>query len=172
MPAHIPANIEIFRVKEKFVDELKRSGMDYAIIRPTGFFSDMREVFRMAMSGRVYLIGAGRYKSNPIDGDDLARVCVNALTHQQKEIPCGGPEIYTGREVAELAFSVLGKEPKIINIPEWFVRFVARSVSPFLSSRNRGALEFMLTAFLNDFIAPAHEGNSLKNYFVELAQAV
>ena len=172
MPAHIPANIEIFRVKEKFVDELKRSGMDYAIIRPTGFFSDMREVFKMALSGRAYLIGGGRYKSNPIDGADLARVCVNALTHPQKEIPCGGPDIYTGREVAELAFSVLGKEPKIINIPEWFVRFVARSVSPFLSSRNRGALEFMLTAFLNDFIAPAHEGKSLKDYFVELAQAV
>ena len=172
IPAPIHANIEIFRVKEKFVAELKRSGMDYAIIRPTGFFSDMRELFRMAASGRTYLVGDGHYKSNPIDGNDLARVCVNALTQPQQEIPCGGPEVYTGREVAELAFSILGKEPKIISIPEWLVRFVARLAFPFLNSKNRGALEFMLTAFSNDFVAPAFDGKSLKDYFVELAQAV
>ena len=171
IPAHIPANIEIFRVKEKFVDELKRSGMDYAIIRPTGFFSDMRELFKWPCPAE-YISSAA----------DTIRVILSMVMiwqgyasthlHTRRRKSPAAVQRFTPAGRWLLAFSVLGKAPKIINIPEWFVRFVARSVSPFLSSRNRGAFEFMLTAFLNDFIAPAHEGNSLKDYFVELARAV
>ena len=36
-------NLKICEAKEKFVDELKNSGLDYCIIRPNGFFSDMAE---------------------------------------------------------------------------------------------------------------------------------
>ncbi len=33
--------LKIFEAKEKFVKELSKSGLDYCVIRPTGFFSDM-----------------------------------------------------------------------------------------------------------------------------------
>ena len=38
-------SLKIFEAKEKFVDELKASGIDYCIIRPTGFFADMAEFY-------------------------------------------------------------------------------------------------------------------------------
>ena len=58
-------HLKIFEAKEKFVKELSGSGLDYCVVRPTGFFSDMTEFYKMADNGRVYLFGRGEYQSNP-----------------------------------------------------------------------------------------------------------
>ena len=50
-------NLKGVQAKVKFEKELKDSGLDYSIIYPNGFFSDMTEFFRMAQGGRVYLFG-------------------------------------------------------------------------------------------------------------------
>ena len=39
---------------EDFVAELQASALEYAVIRPTGYFSDMGEYLKMARKGRVY----------------------------------------------------------------------------------------------------------------------
>jgi len=36
-------HLKIMEAKEKFVDELKRLRLDYLIVRPNGFFSDMKD---------------------------------------------------------------------------------------------------------------------------------
>jgi uncharacterized protein YbjT (DUF2867 family) len=51
--------LKIVEAKQRFVRELKRSGMDYCLVSPTGFFSDMGEFFRMAQKNRVFLFGNG-----------------------------------------------------------------------------------------------------------------
>ena len=48
--------LKIFEAKERFVKQLSESGLDYCIVRPTGFFSDMTEFYNMAAKGRVYLV--------------------------------------------------------------------------------------------------------------------
>ncbi|MGI9536881.1 MAG: SDR family oxidoreductase, partial [Desulfocapsaceae bacterium] len=45
-------HLAICRSKELFVEKLKGSGVDFCIIRPNGFFSDMAEFFAMAQRGR------------------------------------------------------------------------------------------------------------------------
>jgi uncharacterized protein YbjT (DUF2867 family) len=165
-------DIEIFRVKEKFVQYMMNSGMDYAIIRPTGFFSDMYEIWKMAKSGRVYLLGKGQARGNPIDGNDLAHVCVDAVTKKQKEIEIGGPDTFTQQQIAELAFKSLNKESKITKIPEGLVRSITWMANPFMSPRMRGGVEFLLAALLNNFVAPAYPGRSLEAYFNELSKTV
>ena len=72
-------NLKICEAKEKFVDALKSSGLNYCVIRPGGYFSDMREFYQMAQKGRVYLFGKGNCKINPIHGIDLAGVCLDAI---------------------------------------------------------------------------------------------
>ena len=37
--------LKICDAKEKFVERLEKSGLDYCVIRPNGFFSDMSEFF-------------------------------------------------------------------------------------------------------------------------------
>ncbi|MGD9329084.1 MAG: SDR family oxidoreductase, partial [Cyclobacteriaceae bacterium] len=72
-------DLKMIEAKERFADELISSGIDYAIIRPNGFFSDITEVLNMAREGKVYLIGDGLYKSNPIHGQDLAEFIVDKM---------------------------------------------------------------------------------------------
>jgi len=65
-------HLDIVGAHEDFVDELRGSGIEYAVLRPTGYFSDMGEMLEMARRGRVWLIGSGKSRVNPIHGADLA----------------------------------------------------------------------------------------------------
>lgn len=154
------------RPRELFVKQLENSGLDYTVIRPTGFFSDISEYLKMANSGRVYLIGEGKNKINPIHGADLAKVCVDAVTSQQCEIPVGGPVTYTHTEIAELAFSVLGKKPKITRIPAWLVNIIVKMIRLF-SKHYYILAAFFTTAMQLDFDAPKIGTHTLKGFYEE-----
>ena len=45
--------IAIGAAKERFVDTLKTSGMDYCIVRPSAFYSDIATIFSMAKEGKA-----------------------------------------------------------------------------------------------------------------------
>ena len=166
--AHTYEHLEIIKAHEDFVRELKESGLDYAVIRPTGFFKDMSEFLRMAKSGRVYLIGNGKNKINPIHGADLAKVCVDAVTGKEHEIPVGGPVIYSTKEIAELAFSILGKKPKITRIPPWLAKSAVIAIRPF-NKQMSDLAEFFIVASQSDGVAPATGSYTLDDYYQELA---
>ena len=93
-------HLTIFEAKEKFVDELKNSGINYCIIRPNRFFSDMMDFLNMAKADRIYLFGNGNMKLNPIHGEDLAKVCVDKILAEIKEETVGGIDILTQNELA------------------------------------------------------------------------
>ena len=112
-------HLKICEAKEQFVDQLIKSKLEFCIIRPNGFFSDMTEFYTMAQKGRVYLFGDGELKTNPIHGEDLAEICVDAIDKSDQEINVGGPETMTHNEIAALAFDSLGTKPKITHIPNW-----------------------------------------------------
>ena len=102
--------LKIFEAKERFVDELKSSGLNYTIMRPNGFFSDMGDFLKMAKNGTVYLFGNGNFKLNPIDGADLAKVCVDKIISNENEINVGGPDVLTQNELAGLALQAWKKK--------------------------------------------------------------
>jgi uncharacterized protein YbjT (DUF2867 family) len=43
-------SLEIVKAKERFAQELKEAGIEYIIIRPNGFFSDMTEFFMTVLA--------------------------------------------------------------------------------------------------------------------------
>lgn len=161
-------DIKICVAKEKFVDALKASGLEYTILRPNGYFSDMGEFFEMAQKGRVYLFGNGECHINPIHGADLAKACVTAISSDEKELSLGGPEVYTFNDIARLAFSILGKKEKMTHIPDWMCRGLLGSLRTFSSSKVYGPLEFLMTVLTHEMVAPKYGHHSLKEYFEEL----
>ena len=161
-------HLKICKAKEKFVKELTSSGLDYCIIRPNGFFSDMTEFYNMAKKGRIYLFGDGELKSNPIYGEDLAKLCVNCINTDDKEIKAGGPEILTQNQIAETAFKALNKTPKITYIPDWLRRVVLRLITAFTSSKTYGPVEFFMTVITMEMVAPEYGKHTLKEYFESL----
>lgn len=163
-------HLKICDAKEMFVEQLKASGMDYCVIRPNGFFSDMAEFYTMAKKGRIYLFGNGELRANPIHGQDLAKVCVDAIEKPEKEIDVGGPETMTQNQMATIAFDVLGKKPKISYIPVWVRTIILKMIRIFTGSKVYGPIEFFLTVMGMDMLAPEFGRHTLKEYFSDLRE--
>ncbi len=153
-------HLDIVGAREAFVDELRESGLAYAVVRATGFFSDMMEFLSMAKSGRVYLFGTGRNRMNPIYGADLARVCVDAFDRRDNEIEVGGPDVFSYNEIAELAFSTLNRKPNIVHFPNWVTSAVIGLFYPF-NRKTYTILKFFSTLTQHDIVAPSVEGKHL-----------
>ena len=158
--------------KERFVEELQNNNLDYCIVRPNGFFSDMTEFIKMAKKGKAELFGDGSFKMNPIHGKDLTDVCISAIGAQEKVIEVGGPEVYTHKQIAELAFKTLDKKPKISYMPEWVRKLILWSARTFTSSKTYGPMEFFLTVLAMDMVAPKYGTQTLSGYFNEVKNDV
>lgn len=158
-------HLKIMEAKERFVDELKSSGLDYTVIRPNGFFSDMKDFLDMAKGGRVYLFGDGEYKLNPIHGQDLATVVIDAVGSNEKEVTVGGPDILTQNEIGGLALKAMGKKVKISHFPDWIRRWMISLMRALTSPKTYGPYEFFLTMMAQDNIGPRHGVHRLEVFF-------
>lgn len=159
-------HLAIVKAHEDFVGELKNSGIEHAVLRPTGYFSDMGEFLEMARKGRIYLIGQGRNRINPIHGADLAISCVDAVDGDRTEIDVGGPEILSFRQIAELAFQILDKPVRITVVPVGVMRAVVAATKLFNTHQGE-LLAFFTTAMTSGGVAPKTGTNFLGAHFEE-----
>lgn len=164
--------LKIIQAKVKFVDTLKKSTINYSIIRPTGYFGDLKEVLQMAKKGKVYLIGTGAYKINPISGQDLATVCINSLEQKKEIVNVGGPKVYTQNEIAEIAFKALNIKGKIIHIPLWVRDVIVFLLRTFTSPKFYGPFEFFLTAMTIDGNTDLYGEDLLEDYYKQEAKNI
>jgi uncharacterized protein YbjT (DUF2867 family) len=153
--------------KVRFEEELKKSGLDFSIIYPNGFFSDMLEYLQMAKKGRGYVFGSGENRINPIHGEDLAEVCANSAIGNENEINIGGVDVLTHNEILTTAFESLGKKVKISRIPIWIRDFLLAALRTFTPVNTYGPLEFFMTVLAMDMVAPTYGKHHLKDFFFE-----
>lgn len=64
----------------------------------------------MAQSGRVYLIGSGANRTNPIHRADVAKACVASVAETGIEVSLGGPDTCSTREIGEPALGIAGRQ--------------------------------------------------------------
>lgn len=162
-------DISNIQAHEKFAEELKASGMPYSVIRPTGYFSDMAQFLNLARMGIMPVLGEGDKRSNPIHGEDLAAICVDAAAKDETDIDAGGPDIYTYKEVAGLAADVLGRQPLTVPVPLWIgdslltaAQFINRDIADIIS--------FALAVSRMDSVAPAYGTHHLREYLEQIAR--
>lgn len=159
--------LAITQAHEKVVSALQDSSLEYRIVRPCGYFSDMGALYDMAKKGRAFLVGKGENKMSPIHGQDLAMACVDITEGEQLEAEVGGPEIMTQREAALLAFDVVGKPPKITVIPMWLARGLVKFIA-LLSTQFGDLADFIVTAGEIDGVGPPVGSTTLRSYFESL----
>lgn len=169
---HKYRNLKIFEAKEQFVDALKASGLNYVIVRPNGFFSDMKDFLQMAKSGCVYLFGSGHQKFNPIHGEDLATFIVDNLKETNKELTIGGPDVLSLNEISKLALHAFNKPVKIIHLPDWIRKLTIWSFRTFTSVKTYGPIEFFLTLMAKDHIAPTYGKHHLKDFYLQEVKTI
>jgi len=109
--------------KLAFEQELVRSGMAYAIVRPTAFFKSLAGQVQAVAAGKPFnVFGNGSLTAcKPISEADLAHFIADCLTDPSRHnaiLPVGGPgEALTPREQGELLFRLCGRTPRFREVP-------------------------------------------------------
>ncbi|GGJ75397.1 SDR family oxidoreductase [Virgibacillus salexigens] len=156
----------LIEAKKRFVEVLTASNVDHIIIRPTGYFSDLTQFLTMAKKGRVYLIGDGKTRMNPIHGQDLAQFCIQSFSEVNQILDVGGPEILTYEQIAKLAFDVLDRKEHITHIPVGLLNSVSLGLRLF-SKHNYGVLRFFMNVMTHNVTAPMYGKHKIKSVFYE-----
>jgi uncharacterized protein YbjT (DUF2867 family) len=156
--------LAIVRAHEEFVERLRAAPLASVVLRPTGYFSDMDEFLKMARAGRTYLFGDGSARMNPIDGADLAVIAADAIERGSGDVPVGGPEILTIRQIAETAFAAAGKPPRISSLPVGLLRGATAMLRLF-SRHTAELLAFQTAVLTRDMVAPTTGAITLAAHF-------
>ena len=165
------AGVELAMAREAVVDAIKASGRSWTIFRPTGFFNDMEEFFRMCQKGTGWSLGDGSLCFNPIHGADLARVIAQSVgdpAQAGRDLSVGGPDVFTYRQILELAFETLGTPPRIRSVPFWLLRVAAAATRPF-SPMAGGLMHTFWVMREHDMVAESVGERHLRDLFEELA---
>lgn len=118
--------VPMLHAKYLFEEELKKSGLNYVIHRPTGYFYDIVKVFKpMIEKGEVTLLGKSAVHANVISTEDFGEFIVKHMMDQNKTYDVGGKETYSYEEIANMCFAAAGKEPKIKRAPAWLFDVLA-----------------------------------------------
>ncbi len=164
--AHRMMNIPNVQAHEKFVKELQAAKIESAVIRPTGYFSEIGQFVARTRKGYMLWVGEGYQRSNPIHGADLAKVCVDAVDGTEREVGVGGPEVYTYREMVDLAIEIGGTDPILLPLPNWLVEGAVAVTGLFNRDVHDVAL-FATNLSKMDIVAPQHGTHRLRDFFTQ-----
>lgn len=155
---------------ERVVDHLRASGLDFAVLRPTGFHSALASYVDLAARGAIPEVGRGAVRTNPIADQDLADLCDAALASSERvlEIDCGGPEVLTRRAIGELAFAAAGRAPRFLPTPAVLMRAAALIGRP-LHPRIAQFAAFLAAISAVDLVAPVNGTQRLAGAFAARA---
>lgn len=140
--------------------------LDGAVVRPTGFFSAITGAFLpMARRGRMFDVGSGKARTNPICERDLAEIVVDIALGGDgpRDITVGGPEVMTRRDMLERVAEAAGYRAKITAVPVGFAKPSAallRLVHPRIGQ----FVQFAVGLAQHDIVAPACGTTKLGDY--------
>ena len=165
--AETAPDVPMLHAKYLFEEELKKSGLNYVIHRPTGYFYDIAKVFMpMIEKGEVTLLGKKAVSANVIDTPDFAEFIVAHMTDEKKMYNIGGKETYTYEELANLFFKAAGKEPVIKRAPE-FLFSVLAFVNKLKKNGKEAILKFSKWTLTNDLVGDTVVGEASFKEYIE-----
>lgn len=156
-------HLEYFRVHHEFSERLKRSGLNYSIVKPPALFSAFVDLIDMAKKGHLAVFGKGDKLTNPIYEGDLAAICVEAIDQLNAVVEAGGKEVLSRRQINEIIQNVVNPKKKVRTIPAGLIKAFLPATKLF--SKNLYAkLAFFLEVMQEDTLAPKLGKMKLKEY--------
>ena len=165
--------VPMLHAKYLFEEELKKSGMNYVIHRPTGYFYDIAKVFMpMIEKGEVTLLGQKAAYANVLDTPDFAEFIVKHMNDEKVMFDVGGKETYSYEELAKMFFDAAGKEPVIKRAPE-FLFDVLAFINKLKKNGKEAILKFSKWTLTNDLVGDSICGDaSFKEYIYKRYEEV
>jgi uncharacterized protein YbjT (DUF2867 family) len=145
--------LEYFKVHHDFSEQIKKSGIDYSIIKPPAIFSAFIDMIEMAKKGQLINIGKGDKKTNPIYEGDLAKITVEAINKQNSIIEAGGKTIYTRKQLNEIVQNEVDSQKSIKTIPLGLFK-VTLPIIKIFSENTFDKFAFFIEVIQHDTIAP------------------
>ncbi|MDC7280578.1 MULTISPECIES: SDR family oxidoreductase [Pseudobutyrivibrio] len=156
--ADMAPDVPMVHSKYLFEGELKKSGLSYVILRPTGYFYDIIKVFRpMIEKGAVTLLGKKAVHANVISTEDFANFIVKHMLDENAMYEIGGKETYSYEEIARMCFEAAGKEPVIKQAPEWLFDVLA-FVNKLKKNGKEAIIRFSKFTLSNDMVGETKYG--------------
>ena len=136
--------------KLAFEEELKKSGLNFSIVRPTAYFKSLSGQIENIKKGKPYVyFGDGQLtQCNPISEKDLSLYilsCIKDKTKWRKILPIGGPkQSITPKDIGKILFEIFEVSPKYKSFPTKLldaIRLLLLIISPFSNwAKNKSEL--------------------------------
>lgn len=158
----------VFKAKREVEKYLEKSGLNYTILRPSGFASNLLPLAERLRETGIYLsLGNLKNRSSAVSTDDLATIAVDSVrveAARNKIFPVGGPEILTREDLPQIFGRVFNKQAFIISPPLFLfdgVRNALGWANPELQ-KSLGTLRVLLA---NEFFCTQEEIETLESCF-------
>jgi uncharacterized protein YbjT (DUF2867 family) len=127
--------IELFRLKYRAEEELRRSGMAWTIIRPTAYMETWLGILGAPLlaSGTTRIFGRGQNPINFVSAQDIAHLVELAVTDEAMRgaiIEAGGPDNLTMTEVVSAFQTVTGASGTVSHVPRPVLRVMSALMKP------------------------------------------
>ncbi len=161
--------VPLVNSKFLFEEELKKSHLDYLVVRPSGYFYDIANVFvSMIQKGTISLLGKKTVRTNPISTEDLAAFILEHLEESRKILNVGGKETYSYEEIARI-FLVSSHQTVLVKHTPIFV-YNSRIFSNKISHSGKSDIfKFSKWTLTHDMVSDSCYGDkSFKEYIDSL----
>ena len=158
-------SVPLLKAKHDFEGELTGSGLQYLIIRPSSYFTDVWRTFMSsAQKGSVTLIKTEEdYRFSPVHPRDVAEFIASNLEPGDRIVNVGGPEDFTYPEISNLCFEMIHTLPKLkmMSVSSFkTLLFLMKPLNPALWS----VFRFLLWASTTDLTCPSIGNRNIRDY--------
>ncbi len=158
----------VFKAKWAVENYLRTSGLNYTILRPSGFASNLlplAEQFRR--TGIYLLLGDPKNRTSIVSTDDLAQIAVQSVftdAARNQEFAVGGPEILKREDIPHIFGRIFNREPMILNPP--LLAFDGlRGAVGLLNPNLKASLGTLRSLLANEFFCTPTEIERLESVF-------
>ncbi|MBD2005077.1 MULTISPECIES: SDR family oxidoreductase [Cyanophyceae] len=157
-----------FKAKREVEKYLIASGLNYTILRPSGFASNLLPLAEQFRETGIYLlIGDRQSRTSIVSTDDLAQIAVGSVSVEgarNQILPVGGPDVLQRQDIPRIFGRIFNTEPIIIN-PPLFVLDGFRSALGLVNPKASKALGTFRTLLDNEFFCTPQEVENLETIF-------
>jgi uncharacterized protein YbjT (DUF2867 family) len=158
----------VFKAKWAVEQYLIASGLNYTILRPSGFASNLVSLAeRFQQTGIYLLIGDPKIRTSIVSTDDLARIAVESAIvegSRNQVLAVGGPEALMREEIPQLFGRIFNREPLVINPPLGALDGV-RALVGLVNPETQKALGTLRSLLANEFYCTPTEVQRLEDLF-------
>jgi len=157
-----------FKAKREVEKYLMASGLNYTILRPSGFANNLISLAEKFRDTGIYLsIGDQKNRSSIVSTDDLAKIAIaSTLVEAAKNqiFAVGGPDILKREDIPRIFSRLFNKEPMVVNPPLALFDGLRTGIG-LINPRLQNSLGTLRTLLANEFFCTIDEIARLESTF-------